>query len=215
MRSLKSNGGLTRGAGFKETQRAIWLLSMPISSTFNLKMQELTDFYSETSEQHKSATNARILQDNEDIGKLLSYLKQTSPFTEDGSLRNIATGAIADEGVNVDMFFAFGKTIVKKMDGKDFFKYSLKCSEKAKTLSTKTSVKLTREDDATIDSYLLCQKLVVLAKVSNMGFEDYKEHELCAYPPALFESTSLMQKANKPALAIAIADFVKSKSNQN
>ena len=50
MRSLKSNGGLTRGTGFKKTQRAIWLLSMPISSTCNLKMHELTDVYFETSE---------------------------------------------------------------------------------------------------------------------------------------------------------------------
>ena len=90
MRSLKSNGGSTRVTDFKETQRAILLLSMPISSTFNLKMQELTDVYFETSEQHKSASNARILRDNEDIGKVLSYLKQISPFTKDGSLRNIA-----------------------------------------------------------------------------------------------------------------------------
>ena len=36
-------------------------LSIPISSSFNLKMQELTDVYFETSEQHKSATNAKIL----------------------------------------------------------------------------------------------------------------------------------------------------------
>ena len=33
MRSLKSNGGLTRGTGFKETKRATWILSMTISST--------------------------------------------------------------------------------------------------------------------------------------------------------------------------------------
>ena len=30
---------------------------------FNLKTQELTDVYFETSKQHKSATNARILWD--------------------------------------------------------------------------------------------------------------------------------------------------------
>ena len=33
MRSLKSNGGLTRGTDFKETKRATWILSMTISST--------------------------------------------------------------------------------------------------------------------------------------------------------------------------------------
>ena len=74
------------------------------------------------------------------LEKLL-YLKQISPFTDDGSLRNIATGVIANKGVN-NMFLAFGKTIVEKMEGKDVFKYSLKRSEKVKILATKTSVKV-------------------------------------------------------------------------
>ena len=37
------------------------------------------------------------------------------------------------------------------------------------------------------------------------------EHDLCAYPPALFELTRSMQKSDKPPLATAIADFVKTK----
>lgn len=72
----------------------------------------------------------------------------------------------------------------------------MKRSEKVKTLPRKTSVKLNGKDGATIDSYLLFQKLVVLAKDSNINFEDCKEYELCPYPPALFESTSLMQKTD-------------------
>ena len=34
-------------------------------------------------------------------------------------IRNIATGVIADEVVNVDIFLAFGKTTVEKIEGKD------------------------------------------------------------------------------------------------
>ena len=48
---------------------------------------------------------------------------------------------------------------------------------------------------------------------TSADFEDCKEHELCPYPPAPFESISLMQKAGKAPLATAITDFVKSKSN--
>ena len=43
------------------------------------------------------------------------------------------------------------QSIVEKIEGKDVFKYSLKRSEKVKTLSTKTSVKRTGKDNA-IDS---------------------------------------------------------------
>ena len=106
-------------------------------------MQELTDVFFETNEQHKSARNARILRDNKSIRKVLSYLKQNIT-TWMVILKNIASGVIADEGLNVDMFLVFGKTIVEKMEGKDISKYSLKRSEKAKTLSMKTSVKLVK-----------------------------------------------------------------------
>ena len=37
--------GLMQVAGFKETQRGIWPLYMPISSTFYLKMQEQASIY--------------------------------------------------------------------------------------------------------------------------------------------------------------------------
>ena len=52
-----------------------------------------------------------------------------------------------------------------------------------------------------------------MAKVSNISFEGSKRYEVCVYPPAMFELTSSMRKADKPPLARGIADFVKSKSN--
>lgn len=41
MRSLKTNGGLTRGRGMTEQQRLIWSLSMPVCGEMNKTMQEL------------------------------------------------------------------------------------------------------------------------------------------------------------------------------
>ncbi len=38
MRSLKTSGGLTRGTGMSETQRLVWLLSMPIRAEINNAM---------------------------------------------------------------------------------------------------------------------------------------------------------------------------------
>ena len=60
MRSLKSTGGLTRGTGFSDLQRALWILSMPTCSSYNLAMQELTNVVYETSDQHKSLGKSRI-----------------------------------------------------------------------------------------------------------------------------------------------------------
>ena len=40
MRSLKTSGGLTRGSGMSDIQRAVWLLSMPVCFTNKDKMEE-------------------------------------------------------------------------------------------------------------------------------------------------------------------------------
>ena len=42
MRSVKMSGGLTRGKGLSETQRLVWLMSMPACAEVNNAMQTLT-----------------------------------------------------------------------------------------------------------------------------------------------------------------------------
>ena len=51
MKSLKATGGLTRGRRMSETQRLVWLLSMPITVEVNNAMEELTEVDYTTSEQ--------------------------------------------------------------------------------------------------------------------------------------------------------------------
>jgi len=43
MRFLKTTGGLTRGRGVTESQRTLWLLSMPASAAMNRSLQEFSD----------------------------------------------------------------------------------------------------------------------------------------------------------------------------
>jgi hypothetical protein len=74
MRSLKSTGGLTRGNGMSEEQRAVWTMSAPITSKYNIAMQDFVDRCYTTSDQHKEATEARITCDVADTTKLSSKL---------------------------------------------------------------------------------------------------------------------------------------------
>ena len=39
MRTLKSNGGLTRGNGMSDEQRIVWTMSLPVPSLYNLAMR--------------------------------------------------------------------------------------------------------------------------------------------------------------------------------
>lgn len=71
------------------------------------------------------------------------------------------------------------------MEGKYAFEYILKRNELIETSPKRESVKFSGSDINTIDSYLLFQRLVVLAKVSNISFDNCEGHEVYLYPPAV------------------------------
>ena len=101
MRSLKSSGGHTRGSGMSEHQRALWTMSMPVTSAYNEAMPSFTNRIYTTSEQHKEETKSRIGRDQDDFQKV-SYAFQTfPPFCGPQPLHNIVTGVNATRDVNV------------------------------------------------------------------------------------------------------------------
>ena len=76
MRNVKTTCGLTKGKGMSETQRQVWLLSMPACTEINIAMQTSTGNNYVTSEQHKDCTKARQQRDgNED--HILSQRKES------------------------------------------------------------------------------------------------------------------------------------------
>ena len=85
-----------------ESQRLIWLLSMPACADVNNAMQNLTGVMYHTSDQHKDTTKARQERDYKDTNELVTYLSQRNPFSADPSLRSITTGVVAGEDVNAD-----------------------------------------------------------------------------------------------------------------
>ena len=70
MRSRKSTGGLTRGSGMTEDMRNIWTLSAPVTSEYNIAMQDLTNLTYTTSPQRKDSNEARIKTDASDLEKI-------------------------------------------------------------------------------------------------------------------------------------------------
>ena len=66
MRSIKTNGGLTRRKGFGELQRTVWTLAMPACASINLAIQNLTRVSYNTSDQHREASESRKARDAKD-----------------------------------------------------------------------------------------------------------------------------------------------------
>ncbi|KAI3379074.1 hypothetical protein SNEBB_002215 [Seison nebaliae] len=211
MRSLKSQGGLTRGSGMSEHQRAVWTMSATVSSAYNLAMEELTAKSYTTSEQHKELSTSRVNRDETDLQKTAAKLDSFTPFSEDKSLRNIITGVTANEDVNVHDLFTIGNDVVGKMDGHSVFTYSHKRSSKVKTLASNRAV--TVADDRTIDPALLFQRFLVVSQTGDLRLEEVMKYELCPYPMSLFEATNILCKPDKPQLSEAIRNYAKSKSD--
>ena len=117
MRSLKTSGGLTRGRGFTEQQRLIWLLSMPACAETNRAMPELTGVKSNSGEQIKDMSKARQKWDAKDTLVILTTFEDRDPFSADPNLRNIMTGVNGDNAVNVDRARAIGEKILSSVTG--------------------------------------------------------------------------------------------------
>ena len=211
MRSLKSQGGLTRGSGMSEHQRTVWAMSSTASSAYNLAMQELTTRSYTTAEQHKELSASRVSRDETDLGKVAEKLASFTPFSADELLRNIITGINANEDVNVQDLFEIGKDVVQKMDGQSVFSYSHKRSLKVKTLASSKNVKVS--EDRSIDPALLFQRFLVVSQTGDLRLDDVMSYELCLYPMSLFEGKDILRQADKPQLAEAIRNYVKTKSD--
>ena len=108
MRSLKTTGGMTHGSGMSERHIALWTMSRPITSQYNEAMQEFTNLSHTTTEQRKESTEAKKKRDAVDLEEINSKRGAWSPFSPDPSLRNVVTGVVAEEAVNVHEYESVG-----------------------------------------------------------------------------------------------------------
>ena len=68
-----------------ETQRLVWLLSVPISAEVNSAMQEIIEADYTTSEQHKDMSDSRIKRVMKDTKTILEFMEASDPFSEDST----------------------------------------------------------------------------------------------------------------------------------
>ncbi|VDI06569.1 Hypothetical predicted protein [Mytilus galloprovincialis] len=205
MRSVKSSGGLTRGRGMGESQRAQWILSMPACADYNSAMQDLTGVGYCTSDEHKEATRARKERDRVDTLAILEYLTERNPFTNDVSLRNIETGVEAEPDVNVDKAESTGNKTLELMKGQKILNYSFKKSNQSITLAAKPKSKSDSDFlNTDIDPQLMFQRLTTAANGLFENTSEVFQYELSSVPSSIFDCNRLPREACKSNLADAI-----------
>ncbi len=185
-----------------ETQRLVWLLSMPMCAEINNAMQTLSGVEYSTSEQHVDISKSRQSRDTDDTVNILEFLKTQDLIKDDESLHNVCNGLIADKSVNVDTASVIGQQILDGMTGQSTVDYSFKKKNKAVTLGAINGVKIAGED-IQIDPMLLFQRLITTGERSN-DLPLLFKYELSSYPTSLFKSTGVMLAAQKHTLAEAL-----------
>ena len=162
MRSLKSTGGLTRGTGFKEVQRNVYLYSRAPCAEISDAIEEFTGKKYSTSNQHREMSASRQSRDSEDYNNLICFFHDHNPFnTETEGLRNIVSGVVAGEFVNVERACAIGNKILTNMEGKQVSAYVFKSSAQVVNLSEKLKIK-GKKETTTVDPTLLFQRLTAI-----------------------------------------------------
>ncbi|KAK3085994.1 hypothetical protein FSP39_011885 [Pinctada imbricata] len=200
MRSIKTTGGLTRGRGMTDVQRAQGVLSMPHCARINEAMQEVTSVNFHTSDQHKELGDTRKKRDDSDTHAMIEFLNQRSPFAQVKELRNIETGVSGDERVNADKAFDVGKDILQSMEGNKVSEYVFKKSRQVITLSSKSSVKLD-DDELKVDPQLLFQRLLAATGGHYPDLTEVCKFELSSIPTSMFDTSGVMRLADKSSLA--------------
>ena len=109
-------------------------------------------------------------RDAADLEKITSKLAIWSPFSPDSSLRNVVTGVVAEDGVNVHDYDSVGRNIMHKMIGQPAFTFSFSRKDKAITLGQKSSIKVA--PDRTIDSALLFQRFLIVSQTGELSLEE-------------------------------------------
>jgi len=204
MRSLKSVGGLTRGRGMNDVQRAIWILSRPATSDINEYMQMFCGTMYTTSEQHKETNIATRKRDKRDTEVIIEYLYYRNSFNSEAILKSITSGVVSHAS-DADQARDIGEKVVLKLVSKTVKEFTFRKKDIVVQMNDKAGIKIDGET-VKLDPQLLFQRLVSAANRSTQEIQlpQLFSYELCTHPSAFFETPQLMRTADKPALANAM-----------
>lgn len=197
MRTLKSTGGLTRGTGFGELQRTVWLQSMPSCAAINHAMQLFAHKAMETSEQHKEMGLSWQKKDIQDTNVLYEYLSERNVFANSTVLRNVIDGVVSYPNCNPHDAENVGMAVVKKMEGKNSATFVFEKKGQVVVMNTKNTIQIDNEN-VQIDPEILFQRLLFIQ--SNRDNEFILTHELTQRPPVFFDENGFLRDGNENSI---------------
>ena len=205
MRSIKSQGGLTRGRGMSDSVRTLWTSTLHHCAAVHQTLSSVTNTIQKSSEQHVEIGTTRCNRDNADLQKLSNWFEKFNPFDlKDGRLRSLSTGLGANDQdkINCDGAESVGQAIHEMLDNVTVSDASIQSRMNVRTLMKLSKAVIINNDTVHIDPTVLFMRLVVLVE----RYEDtsrFFHYELTPVPTSLFKD-GFMRHPNKAALAAAL-----------
>ena len=147
--SLKGSTCLTRGKSLSDISRLVLTLSRPGVLTTNMKMKKMCNVNFRSSVQHiilKQAQPSRITSNNNDIEMMTKFCEShhliqiDSLGKPDGKSKNIPTGLIAPDKVNIIDAKNCGEIIINNMEGTSPLTYSFNRIMQAVQMPTSSNI---------------------------------------------------------------------------
>ena len=195
MRSIKSQGGLTRGRGITESVRTLWINTAHRCSSVHDAMTSLT------SDQHIEIGISRRKKDTEALKKLVDWFENNNPFDPNyPALRSLSSGITTspEDNINYDGVEIVGKSIQNKLDTLSTEECKIKRTDQVKTLVHLHNGIKVDGNTVHINLSVLFSRLILLVK-KEANRTKYFVYSLTPEPASLF-ADGQMQKSDKAKL---------------
>lgn len=204
MRSMKTEGGLTRGRGYSDETVMRWIICAPVSSDIATAVEDFAGISNETSEQHKDLRDSSMKKDTHHINIFMKWIKQHNPFTITENLVSIYSGVVGDNTVTCDLAVEKGTHSMATLMGKTFHEVVIPRKARVVPIAAITSSVTVRGKEVPINVQQLFNRIVCLHNSPEELKECFK-YELAPRPTALFNE-STMRKATKSSLVTAFKE---------
>ncbi len=221
MRAGKTQDGLIN-ITHKESARTNWFLSAHVLAQYNEALRSLMGTFTCTwSEQYQYVQPGSITQDMKDLQTFVDFLQDHNPFSveDDTQLKNVATGLIADERVNVPDAVNIGQAINNKLDNQKCGDIVLKKADQAKTFAVMRKPVKVDGEELCMSPVELYQRLLSISLLNVPPDPRVFTYELATVSPALFQDDGIMRKSQKSQLAKYIlqmdSDIIQQEINEH
>ena len=203
MRSIKCAGGLTRGRGFGENVRNLWVMSISHSAAVHESMTKLSGVSTGSRDQNIDMGTTRRKRNNNDCQKFYNWFEIRNPFSmKDGNLYSLSTDIVSVHGkekVNCEEAEEIGARVQESLNDLKFSETKIKRKDRFVALDSLTrSIGNDEKDPICVNPTLLFTRLAAIAEREE-NVEIYFDFELTHRPHSLFKD-ELMRKPDKSSL---------------